>query len=141
MRPVRQLRGRIRHPPPRNIGGRGAQDAGAIRDLADGGRRILRHAEEERHIQPLRRQIDAPVRQAQADIDQRIQMLERWHQRRDEPPPDPQRSRDMQRATRVAGDGLHRRFRLLDGIENPARPVIEYSPLLGRGQGAGGALE
>ena len=126
---------------PFQIIGRCHQNPPAFRDAAPLQRRILRLAQKERQVDPVRDDVDIAVRQPQPDFDAGIFVAEPRHQGRDQPPPQPQRRRDPQGAMRIARKPRNDRLGLVQGLDHPARAVIEGAPHLGRDQLAGGAVQ
>ncbi len=127
--------------PPRDIAGRGAQDARAIPDKPHLQRGILERAKMEGHVQPLGHHVDLAVRQAQADVDLGVFILEFRHMRRDEPAPDPKRCRDEDRSAQHLRRGHDRGFGIVDRLQHLARAIVEKAPVLGGLQAPGRAVE
>ena len=124
-----------------DIGRGSAEDAGAIGDEPDLEGGILKQAKVEGDVEPFGGDVDHPVRQAQAQVDLRIEILEGGHMGRNETPPDAQGGSDEDGAARVLGHVHDGGLGLVYRFQHLARAVIEDAAVLGGLQAARRAVE
>lgn len=136
-----QVRRRLRHAAPREIGRAGADDAPHLRDLARHQRAVGELAAAHGHVDILRDQIDLAVGHAELDLDARVARQEIRQELRDLVASDGRSGVDPDEPLQAPAGRRHLGFGGLDRRENlPAAPEVRLA-LDGQRDAPGGAGE